>query len=242
MRSTPAYLRIFCDFDGIGDLLFRTFGTSRCEEIIRAYDEGRVEAKECWRSLCETVRNLSPEQLRAFARQQQLEPHFSSFLNFCREWSIPFILLSDGFDVYLEEILRAHGYDPGGEGERGVRYFANHLAFTPDGRIIPSFPYADEECTKCANCKRNHVLTMSADHDVIVYIGNGRSDFCPASYADVVFAKHALIGYCQSRNISFYEFQTLEDVQERLETLLAKKRLRKRWQAALRRRELFRMG
>ena len=248
MRRTPVGLRIFCDFDGtvavsdVGNLLFQTFGTSRCGEIIRDYEQGKIEAKEYWRRGCETVRNLTSDQLRAFARQQILDPYFSSFVDFCTERGIPFFLLSDGFDIYLKEMLRQHGFVPGGDGNRGVECFANHLEFTNDGRIVPSFPYADAESTQCANCKRNHVLTLSGDNDVIVYIGDGRSDFCPARYADVVFAKRALIAYCQSQNISFFEFHTFKDVIERLEKLLSQKRIRKRWQAALRRREAFRMG
>ena len=246
MRRTPVGLRIFCAFDGtvavsdVGYLLFQTFGTSRCDEIIQDYEQGKIGAMECWRRSCESVRNLTPEQLRAFARQQTLDPYFSSFVDFCAARRIPFFLLSDGFDVYLEEILRQHSFVPGGEGDRGVQYFANHLEFTDEGRIVPSFPYADAECTQCANCKRNHVLRLSGDDDVIVYVGDGRSDFCPAMYADVVFATKALVAYCQSQNISFYEFHSFKEVIDRLEKLFSQKRIRQRWQANLRRREAFR--
>lgn len=241
-------LRIFCDFDGtvaandVGDLMLRTFGTSHCDDIIRAYDEGNIGAKECWRRGCDTVLNLTPDRLRAFARQQAIDPYFSSFVDFCSDRGIPFYVLSDGFDVYLEEMLRNHGFVPNGRGVRGVPCFANHLEFTHDGRVVPSFPHADAECTECANCKRNHVLTLSADDDVIVYVGDGRSDFCPAKYADVVFAKGALIAHCQSQNVSFYDFRTFKDVIECLGKLLMQKRIRRPWQATLRRREVFRTG
>ncbi len=248
MGKTQAGLCIFCDFDGtvavndVGYLLFQTFGTSQSNAIIEEYEHGKIGAKESWRRVCETVRNLTPERLRTFARQQTLDSYFPSFMNFCSERGIPFFLLSDGFDIYIEEILRRHGFVLGPDVNRGVQYFANHLEFTGDGRIVPSFPHADAECDQCANCKRNHVLTQSADDDVIAYIGDGRSDFCPVEYADVVFAKGALIPYCQSRNISFYEFDTFKDVIERLEKLLSQKRIRKRRQATLKREELFRRG
>ncbi len=247
MQSSPVVLRVFCDFDGtvavndVGDILVRTFGTSRCDEIIQEYELGKIGAKECWKRACETVRGLTPEQLHTFTRQQTLDPYFSSFVDCCAERGIPYILLSDGFDVYLEEILRQHGFVPGGDHARGVQYFANHLEFAEGGRIVPSFPYEDAECEVCANCKRNHILSLSGDDDVIVYIGDGHSDFCAVEYADIVFAKRALIGHCQSKNISFYEFETFRDVIDRLEKLLSQKRIRKRWQATLRRREVFRV-
>ena len=86
------------------------------------------------------------------------------------------------------------------------------------------------------------MLSMSGDDDVIVYIGEGYSDRCPARYADIVFAKDDLLKFCHRENISYLEYRTFADVQLRLESVLSLKRpdiFRKRRRAELARRAVF---
>jgi 2-hydroxy-3-keto-5-methylthiopentenyl-1-phosphate phosphatase len=83
------------------------------------------------------------------------------------------------------------------------------------------------------------MLTHAGDEDVITYIGEGYSDQCPAQYADIVFAKDALQAFCQRENISYYLYDSFIDVIERLNGLLAKKRLHKRLAADMKRKDIF---
>jgi 2-hydroxy-3-keto-5-methylthiopentenyl-1-phosphate phosphatase len=87
------------------------------------------------------------------------------------------------------------------------------------------------------------MLSLSADEDIIIYVGEGYSDRCPVRFADVVFAKDDLLRHCQEENISYYAYRQFCDVEERLRQLLAggdrKGGLRKRRQAELARREVF---
>jgi len=254
-------IKIFCDFDGtvsvndVGDRLFRTFGGTEVLEIVKEWMQDKITARECWARQFKAAPSITPQQLEAFADAQKLDPYFKEFVGFCQSKGIEFYVLSDGFDFYIERILRNNGLDPASgtaqlskdiEGGiplmRNVKFFANHLNFNGNGTIYPTFPHTDSECEKCGNCKRNHLLTLSGDDDIIVYIGDGYSDRCPAEYADIVFAKRDLLRYCQANNISFYEFQTFKDVIERLEKILSRKRIRKRWCAEMKRREAFMQG
>ena len=108
--------------------------------------------------------------------------------------------------------------------------------------MIPTFPYTDEECRKCANCKRNHILANSSDTDFTVYIGDGYSDTCPAQYCDFVFAKNSLLKYCEVNRITYFPFTNFRDVQKRLNELVNKKRLKKKHQAELKRKQVYRQG
>jgi 2-hydroxy-3-keto-5-methylthiopentenyl-1-phosphate phosphatase len=45
-----------------------------------------------------------------------------------------------------------------------------------------------------------------------VLVGDGRSDNCLASRADVVFAKSTLAAYCQKSRIPFHPFNSFADV------------------------------
>ncbi|MGB9773423.1 MAG: MtnX-like HAD-IB family phosphatase [Bacteroidota bacterium] len=234
-------LKIFCDFDGtvsqndVGNLLFKTLGNGESESIVQLWRDGKISSYECLRRECETVPPLKDGELESFVESQALDPAFPELVRFCKERGIELTILSDGLDYYIDYLLKR-------EGITDVPFFANHLELTMDRRLVVSFPYTDEECTVCANCKRNHMLAGSGEDDIIVFIGDGKSDQCAVQYADVIFAKRALAQYCNRERIPFYPFQTLHDVVERLEKILARKRLWKRWRAELNRRSVFQQG
>lgn len=237
-------LRVYCDFDGtvarkdVGRELFSHCTGGRSEEIGRQYLEDVITARECLLAEAELVRDFSPEQVAAFVDQFGIDEHFVAFKEFCALHDIPLVILSDGLDFYVERILEKNGIGD-------CPHYANHLEFkTIDGttRLDVTFPYTDSECRFCGNCKRNHMLTLSSDDDCVVYVGDGISDRCAIHYADVIFAKKDLIRYCQRENISYYEYSSFRDVQRRFEQLLAKKRVRKRREAAMARRDVFMQG
>lgn len=237
-------LRVFCDFDGtvakkdVGRELFLHFLGPRAEEIGRAYRENRITARECLRSQAELVAGVTREDVGAFVDQFDVDDYFGEFRTFCTLNEIPLVILSDGLDFYVERILRSHGAGD-------CDFFANHAEFVSTdgvGKLEVSFPYTDSECDLCGNCKRNHMLTQTSDDESIVYVGDGISDRCPVRYADIVFAKRDLIRYCQQENISYFEYATFREVRQRLEQLLAKKRINRRREAVMARRDVFMQG
>ncbi|HTY36356.1 MAG TPA: MtnX-like HAD-IB family phosphatase [Bacteroidota bacterium] len=237
-------LRVYSDFDGtiahddVGSRLFQTFAGPRANEIVKQLLDGSISARECLIRESAAVDDAPLGELEKFVNQFSLDPSFAEFVEFCRHRSIPVVVLSDGLDFYVERLLKKHGLGD-------LPFFSNHLTLSgQDGatKLVPSFPHSDAECLTCGNCKRNHVLTRSGDDDVIVYIGDGISDRCPVRFADIVFAKGRLIRYCQDQNISYYEFRSFRDVQERMSLILQRKRIRKRREAEMARREVFAQG
>ena len=183
---------------------------------------------------------MDNDKLDLFLDNQEIDSTFAGFVNFCRERALDMYIVNDGMNYYIDRILKKNGL-------HNVPYFSNRLELVPlNGsskvRFKPTFPFRDEVCDRCACCKRNHMLTMSGDDDVIVYVGEGYSDRCPARYADIVFAKDDLLKFCRQENISYFEYRTFADVQLRLESILSRKqpdRIRKRRQAELARRAVF---
>lgn len=237
-------VRIFCDFDGtvatedIGKEIFLKFAGEDAAVLGAQYVSGEITARECLLREAAAVVDVQPNQLLEFVDQFRVDPTFGEFRTFCDAHNLPIVVLSDGLDVYVERILRRCGFGD-------VVFFANHLSFEDEGsttKLRVSFPYSDSECDFCGNCKRNHMLSGSGETDIIVYIGDGISDRCPVRYADVVFAKKGLITYCQKENISYHEFSDFTDVQHRLESLLEKKRIHPRREAAMARRDVFMQG
>ena len=236
-------VRVFCDFDGtvspvdIGNRFFRTYVGEQAQVIVQGYLNGTATARECLTRECAAVRNVTVAEFESFLQQFSIDPHFKSFVDFCDERQIPLTILSDGLDFYVGRFLARHGLDR-------LPWFANHVEFvtTSEGTSLEvSFPHADAECDFCGNCKRNHILTQSADEDVIVYVGDGISDRCPVKFADIVFAKKSLIKYCQEQNISYHAFEDFSEVHARLAGILEQKPKRRR-EAVMARREVFMQG
>jgi 2-hydroxy-3-keto-5-methylthiopentenyl-1-phosphate phosphatase len=237
-------VRVFSDFDGtiavedVGSHLFRAFAGSKANEIVHYYLDGTISARDCLTQECEAVGSASRAELEQFVDKFSLDPTFQSFVDLCKQRDIPVIVLSDGLDFYVDRLLKKNGFGY-------LPFFSNHLELIQQGsstKLAPSFPHTDAECILCGNCKRNHLLTLSGDDDIIVYIGDGISDRCPVRFADIVFAKGRLIRYCQEQNVTYHEFKDFEDVTRRFELILQRKRIKKRREAEMARREVFAQG
>ncbi len=170
-----------------------------------------------------------------FLREQPLEAGFVRFVDFCRTHGFQMSVVSDGLDFCLEKMFALKGI-------RSVRTYANRAELEGAGesaRWQVSFPYDDAECTRCACCARNIMLTTCGDDERIVFVGKDERDVCPAEYADVVFAQAPLQAACQARNISYFLYLSFDDIAERLVQLGAKRYLRPRREAAMKRRDAF---
>jgi 2-hydroxy-3-keto-5-methylthiopentenyl-1-phosphate phosphatase len=236
-------LRLFVDFDGtvtrhdVGNAFFAHFGGEPATNAVLAYREGGMTAQECFRTEARAMGDVDLGDLLDFIDRQEFDPTFAPFVAWSRSRGLPVTVLSDGLDLYVDRILERAGC-------ADVARSTNHAEVTPgaDGvnRLMLAFPSADAVCTRCGCCKRNLMVTASGDEDVICYVGDGFSDFCPVQYADIVFAKSQLQTYCQTMNISYYPYASFDEVRARLETLLGAPRLRHRRAASVMRRRAFR--
>lgn len=232
--------KIFVDFDGTitkldtGDALFSHFGeTENVLQIIDALLKAEITAKQCWKELCGTVDKIRQNELDEFLSTMEIDQTFHEFVEFCGNNKIEFYVLSDGFDYYIDRIFAK-------ENLHNIKYYANHLEIR-DGKLVPSFPYEDNGNTTSANCKRNHIINHSSDDEFTVYIGDGNSDKYTSQFCDFIFAKDDLLKFCEKERITFFPYKDFSDITKRLQQLVSKKRLKKRHQADLKRREIYLM-
>jgi 2-hydroxy-3-keto-5-methylthiopentenyl-1-phosphate phosphatase len=237
-------VRVFCDFDGtvctrdIGENFFRDFAGERAIEIVRLLIKGEINAREWLQLECEAIPSLHRKEFEQYIDQYSVDPYFVEFIRSCEKKNVAVTILSDGLDLYIKRVLSNAGLDH-------VSFFSNRAEFigtNGTSKIAVTFPYTDAECYLCGNCKRNHMLSASADEDIIVYVGDGFSDRCPVRYADFVFAKRHLIKYCQEQNITYFDFNNFDDVQKKMDEIVQRKRIRHRQEAAMARREVFLQG
>jgi 2-hydroxy-3-keto-5-methylthiopentenyl-1-phosphate phosphatase len=199
-------------------------------KIIEDLLSDKISARESWIELCGSVGSIDKKELDNFIDQMEIDSTFTDFISFCKENEIDHYILSDGFDYYLDRILTHENL--------GVKYFANILSFSDD-KLIPSFPYLDFNFSSSANCKRNHIINNSSDDDYTVFIGDGNSDKYTVQYCDFIFAKGDLLRFCERERISYFPFNNFDDVKLIMTKLLSKKKLKKRHQAELKRREAY---
>ncbi|MBC7186087.1 MAG: HAD-IB family phosphatase, partial [Calditrichaeota bacterium] len=197
----------------VGDGLFARFAHPDWRKAVQAWKQGLISSRECLERECRLAR-VTRAALDAYAEEQELDPHFRTFADFCAERHIPLMVLSDGLDYYIARILRRHGL-------AHIPFRSNHLVFGADGTIRPEFPYFELGCRVCGNCKGYHVRTHRQDGEVVVYVGDGFSDRCGVAEADVVLAKGDLLRYCQGEGIAHAPFTTFADVLTYVRTILS---------------------
>ena len=231
--------KVFIDFDGtitkkdVGDAIFLKFCDEKIvNDIIDKLLSDKISAMQCWISLCEIAKIPDKKELNDFIDTIEIDPAFHKFVQFCVENKIDFYVLSDGFDYYIDRIFKRESLDH-------VKFYSNRLEITEDNRFIPHFPYLDINCQTSANCKRNHIINHSSDDEFTVFIGDGNSDKYTSQFCDFIFAKADLLKFCERERITYFPFNDFQDIIERMENLIAKKRLKKRHQAQLKRREIY---
>jgi 2-hydroxy-3-keto-5-methylthiopentenyl-1-phosphate phosphatase len=83
-------------------------------------------------------------------------------------------------------------------------------------------PWIREGCAAGSGvCKCAAARDEGAGRRTLVFVGDGRSDFCVSALADILFAKGALAAYAADRGQAFIPFETFDDVTAALSRLVA---------------------
>lgn len=199
---------LFIDFDGtispvdISNTFFAKFAGPDAKTAVDEWKRGLISSTRCLERELGAYRG-DLEALRAYARKQTIDDGFFALEAACRETGVEIFVVSDGLDYYIEPFLEAHGAH--------VNYRANKLEIR-NSKPVLSFPYYRETCGSCANCKSSHIEQAAADGKLIIYVGDGLSDKCAVTKADVVFAKGELAAHCKAAEIAHLTFRTLQEV------------------------------
>lgn len=189
------------DFDGtvsptdVGAALIGRFGAgneSAASEALERWKDGALGHRQLTELECRRMVATREEAL-AFARGYAVDPDFVGFARAVMARGNPILVVSEGFDFYIAELLARAGLG-------AVPLAANHARFE-DHTLIPEFPHFDPACPRCGNCKGRHVRRHQARGHRVVFVGDGLSDRCGAVAADVVFARGDLLDWCRRERI-----------------------------------------
>jgi 2-hydroxy-3-keto-5-methylthiopentenyl-1-phosphate phosphatase len=199
---------VYTDFDGtvaqldVTDAVLRRFAPEEWETIESAWRAGEIDAAACMRAA-----------LDGFLDQIELDPGFPRFVAWCAEERVPLTIVSDGVDYFAQRILEHHGLGH-------LPLFANHLKVEAQ-RYTLTHPWRAPECRAGAGVCKCAIATADSteEPDLLVYVGDGRSDRCVATSADFLFAKDDLAAHCRRQRLPYLPFENFDQVRETLLTL-----------------------
>lgn len=213
MSRTRVKCHVFVDFDGTivpcdaTDFLFERFAAPSWQDVEKEWQAGRIGSRECTTRQVALMR-ASPEAVAEGIDQIKVDPGFTTFVAECRRIGIGMTVVSDGFDLAIDRVLRNAGI-------HDMPHYANHLEPIGGDRWRVTFPFARSDCkTLAGNCKCSFTEPHSSSIKVVV--GDGRSDFCISGQADLVLAKGKLLELCRQSGAEHYAFSNFFDVTEKL--------------------------
>jgi 2-hydroxy-3-keto-5-methylthiopentenyl-1-phosphate phosphatase len=200
---------ILVDFDGtaclhdVAEHLLVEFGDPSWPTYDAAVDRGEIGLRTAITAQAGLIRG-GFDDLLAFAHEHcPMDPTFGPFVARCREVGVPVTLVSDGFGFYIDPLLRAAEIG-------GVGVITNTWL---DGQVPRvAFGNGHGTCVGCGTCKMRAVLEARAAHGPVAFVGEGQTDRYGALYADVTFAKDALVGWCERDGVPFRPWTDFDDV------------------------------
>ena len=118
-------------------------------------------------------------------------------------------VVSNGFEFYIRDYLRAAGVDGRVEVHSG--------SVSEDGSLVYVGPEGAPLRSRFKLAWAEHFL---AQHDLLVYVGDGSSDLAPARLASIVFARDSLLTGLQEKFAgTLRPFDTPHDVAKDLSRL-----------------------
>ena len=217
-------MRIFCDFDGTitacdtTDQVLSRLAAPQWEALEAEWRAGRIDAAQCMKAQIALIGG-DDAALDAVLDQIALTSGFTEFAAWCGAQGTPLTVVSDGVDYFIRRILARHGL-----GDLPV--VSNRLTGRAGARSLAQ-PHRREGCAAGAGvckCTATARRMPTAPRPALVYIGDGRSDFCVAARADLLFAKDELAAYAAQRGQAHHGFATFHDVMAVLAPLTAARR------------------
>ncbi len=201
------------DFDGtvtdvdIIDAVLQSFARPEWQEVERLWEQGIIGSRECLERQMSMI-DQPLGKLLDYIDGFSIDSTFKDFAGYLNARGIPYAIVSDGFQVFIERLLANAGLGQ-------VPVYANILR-EEGGTMKTVFPYSQPDCNS-ANCKCMAVSDLGRERSLIL-VGDGRSDFCLAHKSHHVFTKKKLTVYCRENNIPHTPFDNFGEITASLQT------------------------
>jgi 2-hydroxy-3-keto-5-methylthiopentenyl-1-phosphate phosphatase len=209
---------VYCDFDGTvttedsTDFILENLADARWKYFEAMWEQGEITSKECMAEQIPLIQG-GWQAIETLLPRISLEPTFLPFAHWCRSRGIPLYIVSEGLDRVIYHLLQRHNVPV-------TEIWANRLHEDDQNNLYLTFPNPATEITCQAGLCKCRILSQAEDTPLKVVIGDGLSDLCWASNADLLFAKSKLLDYCRKQYISCHAFPDFTEIQEILSPLL----------------------
>jgi 2-hydroxy-3-keto-5-methylthiopentenyl-1-phosphate phosphatase len=204
---------VLVDFDGtaclhdVAEHLLIEFGDPSWPEYDAAWERGELDSRRVITAQAAMLGAPLGRMLEFALEHCPIEPTFPAFVRWLATEGVSVTVVSDGFGFYIEPILHAAGIGD-------VVVITNTWS---QARGVPiRFDNGHVECIGCGTCKMGAVLEARARGSV-AFVGDGPSDRYGALYADLAFAKGALVEIARADGVPFVPWTTFDDVRGHLE-------------------------
>ena len=208
--SSLSNVLVFFDFDNtvtlfdlLDDLIKHFSINKEWVALEEAWAAGKIGSRKCLEGQLKGVR-VTKKELVKYLSYVRIDPGFHKVHDLLRKEGITPVILSDNFTFIINTILKNNGI-------KGAKVFANSLRIKGD-RLFPSFPHTNLHCLRCAHCKKKNLQKKGIRDKLILYVGDGLSDICPAECSDTVFAKGKLLQHFRKTKRLCVAFDTQEDI------------------------------
>ncbi|TXK75141.1 MtnX-like HAD-IB family phosphatase [Paenibacillus sp. N3.4] len=204
---------VVTDFDGtlmeqdVGDLIMDTLGVTEEPEVVEAsrlFSEKKV-GSSAWIKAAYPMLAGQKQQVDTILEGVHLRDGAREFIDFCKQKEVPITVLSDGMVYYIEQILSHQEVTV-------ANIIGNPITYLANGDYQFGIQNSNEACSWCGCCKASVVKKLKEEGHLVIYIGDGSSDYYGSSFADWIFARSSLAAYLTKEGTAFHSFRTFHDI------------------------------
>ncbi len=216
---TPNDWSVVCDFDGTisltdtTDALLEAFADPEWHAIEERWVAGEIGSAECMR-LQVALLDVSLEVMNRWLDKVEIDPHFAAFALMCERFGIALSVASDGIDYVIRRVLKNHQM-------QHIPVVANRLHILKDGHYTLESPMGCVGGSGVCKCNVIGAVRAESHKRKILFVGDGRSDFCVSNRVDLVLAKDSLLKHCQAKGIAHWPFRDFDEAALLLTSLVA---------------------
>lgn len=198
-----------CDFDGtvthadVSYMVLDTFADGDWRKLLDEYRAGRITVGEFNTRAFSMVKADRKTLLDFIKGKVEVRAGFNQLLDYCQRRGFKFVIVSNGLDFYIEDIIKELGVPE-------IEVFAARTEFDPEGvRVRYIGPDGNQ---LQSDFKEAYIRLFLSQGYRIIYIGNGVSDLSPARQAHHIFATGDLLDDCRQMKIDCAPFHDLADI------------------------------
>ena len=203
-----------CDFDGtiteedLSFIMLDAFADGDWRQRLKEYEEGKVTVGYFNKIAFAMVKADRESLLEVVRRKVKVRPGFQEMVAYCRHRGFRFVIVSNGLDFYIKDILSSMGMED-------IEVFAAETQFHPEGLEVCYVGPDGKQLLD--NFKGTYVTSFLEQGYRIIYMGNGTSDILPARQCHYIFATGNLLTHCKQTNLSCTSLTDFNEVVRVLE-------------------------